>query len=365
MIKFDMTTLFLTSMHTVRKFLKAVIVLIIVLWLFFFGIIIYAVITDFKPEEKITITESGSPSIINDSTELTVLTWNIGYCGLDEDMDFFYDGGSKVRTPKSIFERNFDAVSDFLKRNDSIDFIFLQEVDRKSKRSYRMDEYAEIEKLLSTGSSQFAVNYDVFFVPVPPSSPMGKVFSGISVMGEAVPSSSVRYSFPGEYGFPKQLFMLDRCFMVNRYPLASGRELILINTHNEAFDPGDIRRAQMEYLKGFILDEYGKGNYIIAGGDWNQSPPEFHPEFLDNKVNKYQMMLEADFLPVEWTWSYDNNTPTNRSVTYPYNPSVTTTTVIDFFLLSPNIESVSVNCIDLGFKNSDHNPVILKAKLKP
>jgi hypothetical protein len=74
-------------------------------------------------------------------------------------------------------------------------------------------------------------------------------------------------------------------------------------------------------------------------------------------------MLESNYLPSEWKWAYDNTVPSNRTVSAPYNPATTSTTVIDFFLLSPNIESLAVKCIDLDFRNSDHNPVILKAKL--
>lgn len=351
-------------MYTVKKILKAIIALIITLWVAFFGLIGYALLTDYKPEEKIIISEDDKPSALNDTSDITVLTWNIGYCGLDEDMDFFYDGGTKVITPREKFDENYTSVRDFLKANDSLQFMFLQEVDRKSKRSYKTDEYIGIESSIKTASSQFATNYDVFFVPVPPSEPMGKVYSGIAILGKTTPSSSIRFAFPGKYGFPKQLFMLDRCFLVNRYPLSNGKELLLINTHNEAFDPGDIRKAQMEYLKTFLLDEYSKGNFIIAGGDWNQTPPDFKPDFKKNEVNEGQMMLNSDYLPADWTWSYDNTIPSNRTVIAPYNPSETTTTVIDFFLLSPNISSVSVKCVDLGFENSDHNPVILKAKLK-
>lgn len=351
-------------MQTLKKFLKFIIILIIVLWVLFFGIIIYAVISDYKPDEKTIIAENPTPSVPGDSLGISLLTWNIGYCGLDREMDFFYDGGTKVRTPEPVFRENFKAVSDFIKSNDSIDFILLQEVDRKSKRSYKLDEYSAIEEKLSKSSAQFATNYDVFFVPVPPSDPMGKVYSGISVFSNYVPSSSVRYSFPGNYGFPKQLFMLDRCFIVNRYPLKNGRQLLLINTHNEAFDPGEIRRAQMEYLKKFMLEEYASGNYIIAGGDWNQTPPDFTPEFVSNKVNSMQMAIKHDYLPAEWTWVYDNTTPSNRTVTAAYNPEVTTTTVIDFFLLSPNVSKLAIKCINLNFANSDHNPVIIRAKLK-
>ena len=237
-------------------------------------------------------------------------------------------------------------------------------MDRKSKRSYKLDQFISIESELKNYSSYFAANYDVFFVPVPLTSPMGKVFSGISVLSKSEPSLSTRYAFPGIYGFPKLLFMLDRCFLVNRYPLTNGKELIFINTHNEAFDPGDIRKAQMDYLKIFVHDEYKNGNYVIAGGDWNQCPPDFTPAFKENQVNTAQMVISSDYLPSDWKWIYDNTIPSNRTVIAAYDPSTTTTTVIDFFLLSPNIQEISVKCINLNFENSDHNPVIMKAKLQ-
>jgi endonuclease/exonuclease/phosphatase family metal-dependent hydrolase len=159
------------------------------------------------------------------------------------------------------------------------------------------------------------------------------------------------------------LFMLGRCFMVNRYILKNGKEIVLINTHNEAFDPGEIRKAQMEYLKDFITEEYKKGNYVIAGGDWNQCPPGFTPAFKGNRVNTEQMAINDDFLPSGWKWVFDNKTPSNRSVVTAYDPPATPTTVIDFFLLSPNVVPVSVQCINLDFENSDHNPVRIKLRI--
>jgi exonuclease III len=38
--------------------------------------------------------------------------------------------------------------------------------------------------------------------------------------------------------------------------------------------------------------------------------------------------------------------------------------VIDGFIVSPNVEVLSVQTIDLDFKNSDHNPVKLTFALK-
>ncbi len=350
-------------MNIIKKVIKALLVLVLFIILVFAGIIVYAIISDYKPEEKTIVFNSNKPDILNDSLEISLMTWNIGYCGLDRDMDFFYDGGTKVMTPEKNCLENLEAVKKFLRSNDSIDFFLIQEVDINSKRSYHFDEFDTLSKVLEDYHPFFATNYKVFFVPVPPASPMGKVLSGIALFSKHQPSSSVRYTFPGQYGFPKQLFMLDRCFIVNRYPLKNGKDLVLINTHNEAFDPGQIRKAQMAYLKEFLLSEYSKGNYIIAGGDWNQSPPDFKPQFSGNQVNKDQMMMTSDYLPPEWKWVYDNSNPSNRTVIAAYDPATTTTTVIDIFLLSPNVKGISVNCINLNFENSDHNPVRVKVRL--
>jgi len=351
-------------MKILKKILTAVEIIIIVLVLGFIGLIVYALISDYKPEEKETIAQSDNPSILQDSISITLLTWNIGYAGLDKEMDFFYDGGTKVITPEANCRENIAEIGNYLKKNDTIDFIILQEVDRKSKRSYKIDEFADISEKLTGYKSFFAKNYDVFFVPMPLSNPMGKVVSGIATFSKYTPGSSVRFSLPGDFGFPTQLFYLDRCFMVNRYKMTNSKELVLINTHNEAFDEGDIRRAQMEMLKGFIINEYNSGNYIIAGGDWNQCPPGFKPAFQENQVNTAQMVMESDYLSTGWIYVFDPESPSNRSVVAAYDPSTTTTTVIDFFILSPNLEPVSVKCLNLGFEYSDHNPVIVQVKLK-
>jgi endonuclease/exonuclease/phosphatase family metal-dependent hydrolase len=351
-------------MDIIKKILKFILVLLALFVLCFAGMIVYALISDYKPAEKIVISENGSVAALPDSADITLLTWNIGYCGLDNKMDFFYDGGKKVFTPKENCVANLAAAERFITGNDSIDFIFIQEIDKAGKRSYNINEYDSLKKQMASHRGFFATNYDVFFVPLPPKSPMGKVYSGLATFSKQVPASSVRFAFPGQYGFPKQLFMLDRCFLVNRYPLAGGKELLIINTHNEAFDKGNIRKAQMAYLKEFILKEFSKGNYVITGGDWNQTPPDFNPEFAANTPDSTNMVIPSDFLPAGWQWLYDNTNPSERSVVTAYDPKTTPTTIFDFFLISPNIEAVSVKCVNLNFENSDHNPVIIRVRLK-
>jgi len=358
-------------MKTLKRILKIFLVIFAILITGFAALIIYAIASDFKPDDKELIAQPGNPSMLNDSANFSLMTWNIGYAGLDKDMDFFYDGGTKVITPEKNCLENISGIEDFLSNNDTIDFMLLQEIDRKSKRSYRIDEYEKIASSLSGHKSFFAKNYDVFFVPTPPSKPMGQVESGVATFSKFTPESSTRYSLPGDFGFPTQLFYLDRCFIVNRYKIENGKELVLINTHNEAFDEsGDIRKAQMARLKEFVLNEYNSGNYVITGGDWNQYPPGFEPVFSGNKaftgqIGNFNLVgIESDYMPGDWKWIYDPATPSFRTLLAAYDPATTPTSVCDFFLVSPNIESVSVKCHHLGFANSDHNPVIIQIKIK-
>jgi len=326
-------------------------------------IILYAVMSDYKPAPETLVFETETPSVLIDTNEFNVLIWNIGYCGLSKDMDFFYDGGKMVRPDKETVLKNLDAVNAFLTDNDTIDFYLIQEIDKKSKRSYKIDQFEIFNNLLKNYDGYYGKNYDVFFVPVPPVEPMGKVDAGLATYSKFVPKNSIRHTFPGNYAFPKGLFMLDRCFLVNRYMLANGKELLIINTHNSAYDDGTLRKGQMEYLKKFLLAEYEKGNYIVVGGDWNQSPYGLNHTYENPFDMENNSVIEENYLSDDWTWFYDNSVPTNRRVTTPYFEEATLTTIIDFYLLSPNIKGITIKGIDLNFENSDHNPVLAKFKL--
>ncbi|MDF1550254.1 MAG: hypothetical protein P1P88_20675 [Bacteroidales bacterium] len=347
-----------------KKILKILGYIILFLALAFAGLILTAVITDYKPELTTLVAEKEKVQNLPDTLEFTIVNWNIGYCGLDKSMDFFYDGGEQVRPPEINVHKNLAGVVNFLKSQDSIDFFLLQEVDKKSKRSYRIDEYDSIASQFTNYQAYFGTNYDVFFVPTPPTNPYGKVVSGLMSLSRFEANIVVRHSFPGNYGFPKGLFMLDRCFLVKRFPLENGKELLIINTHNSAYDDGSLRKGQMNYLKSFLLDEYSKGNYILVGGDWNQCPPKIKKDIPGYVFDNDDFSeINEDYLPSTWKWIYSENLPTNRRVMKPYDQKTSPTTIIDFFLISPNIENISITNIDLGFQFSDHQPVKAKFKL--
>ncbi len=330
------------------------------------SVVALAVLTDWQPKgisRLIPVGQSGKQSLVPDT--LSFYTWNIGYAGLGAEMDFFYDGGSQVRASRELHAKYLEAIAAFLASSDSVDFFLLQEVDSASDRTYGTDEYTKCRESLPAFASSFAKNYDVNFVPVPYTNPMGKAHAGLSSFFRYPAVSADRHQYPGELPFFQRLFLLDRCAQVLRFEAKSGKQLVVINTHNTTYDDGEVKELEMEYLKIFFLEEYNKGNYVIAGGDWNQCPPFFDPRRLGMGDNSgcEGFTIPAEILPEDWIWVWDPEIPSNRKLDEVYNPETARLSWIDFYVVSPNVRVLRCHGVEQGFAFSDHHPVFLKIAL--
>lgn len=324
--------------------------------LYLAGVIVLALVTEYRPEplSPADILHS-APSETVDKDELVLYSWNLGYAGLGAKADFFYDGGSQVRSPRDEVRANLDAIKTEIATWQDADAILLQEVDVRSKRSWHFPEMKELVEMaqgLGLGTL-FAKNYGVRFVPRPFLEPMGGVESGIMSLLRWQPSEALRISYPGSFPFLLRLFFLKRCILLTRTPW-QGRELVLINTHNSAFDDGLLKVQEMAFLRSLLLDEHQKGNFVIVGGDWNQLPPG---KSHQPGSGQEEMPIAPDFPAPGWHWMADLKQDSNRSLRAPLVPGKTATTTLDFFLISPNLRPLEVKTLDLGFAHSDHNPV--------
>ena len=344
-----------------RKFLRYLIMIFGIFSLSFAVFILWITLTDYKPPKVLKLDIEGE-GIEETVSELTILTWNIGYAGLGAEMDFFYDGGKSVRPPKELVESYLKGILEFLKNVDA-DLILLQEVDKDSDRTYHIDEVSKISQIFPNYAKSFAINYAVKFVPVPITKPMGKVLSGQMIIGKYRPIISERYALPGKFPWPKNLFMLDRCFVLWKLKAPENKEWVILNIHNSAYDEGGIRKKQLDFIKDFIVEEYRKGNYVVVGGDWNCIFPNVSFE-TKQKRPKWYVDMPDDWIPEGWKLAYDPKIPTNRSVDSPYEEGKNFVTVIDGFLVSPNVKILEVKGIDLKFKYSDHNPVMIRVKAR-
>jgi endonuclease/exonuclease/phosphatase family metal-dependent hydrolase len=329
--------------------------------------LIYITVADYRPQERETIKiRNNAISLPSIKKEFSFLTWNVGYSGLGKDMDFFYEGGKRVRPLKTEFSNYLQGIKTFLSTMDSVDFIFIQEADVHSKRSYYTDEVTEFEKVLPQRCALFAKNYDSKFVPLPLGEPMGRVVSGILSLTKYRPDSALRIDYGTRFSWPKQLALLKRCFMVMRYHLSKDKDLVIVNLHNSTFDTdGGLRKKELKKLNAFAQSEFSKGNYVIIGGDWNNNPRGFNfASIISGDIAKaVEPPIDSTFLR-GWRFAFDGVAPSNRDVDMPYQKGKTKTTIIDFYVVSPNINIDLVHTLFTGFSFSDHQPVFMKVTLK-
>ncbi|GAB4427412.1 MAG: endonuclease [Bacteroidia bacterium] len=352
-----------------KTLLRSLLIVVLVPLLYLGSVIGYAMLTDYRPTQPEALPIGGDAPMPQAYDTLTFVTWNIGYAGLGAGADFFYDGGKTVRMPQDSVQAYLQGIQETMDQLDfayQIDHWMLQEVDRASRRSYRIDQTVAIAEQLPDWSWSFAPNYDVKFIPIPLMRPMGKAYAGQLSLSRFRPTEATRYPYTGSYDWPTYLFFLDRCFLLQRYALADGRQLLVINTHNSAYDDGTQRAQQMEQLAGVLREAQAAGHLVVAGGDWNQSPSGFRgvgdlPVRTSSLEARFQ--VAADFPAAGWQWAYDPLVPTNRDLDKAFDPAKTPRTILDFFLVSPGIEVLEVRGIDLGFRHSDHQPVLLRVRL--
>lgn len=194
----------------------------------------------------------------------------------------------------------------------------------------------------------------------------GKVEAGISTFTKYDMTSSQRIQLPIPFSWPMSLFNLKRCLLVNKMPIeGSDKQLVTINLHLEAYDNGEGKAKQLKMMMDVMKEEYEKGNYVIAGGDFNQT-------FSNIDYQKYPKIGEW-VCPVidvasypDFTFKMDDTHPTCRSLNKPYKDADKSNFqyyMIDGFIVSNNVSINNIETIDLDFKNTDHNPVSMKISL--
>lgn len=317
----------------------------------------FLLLTEYRPGdiEEVEIT-SASRELTGPGEELSILTWNCGYCALGENADYYADGGSSVYTAdKERVLSNLDGIVRAAGEM-SPDVIFFQEVDWNSARSSYVNEIIAMNNKLYTDyereyTSAYAYDHKVSFVPWP-IPPIGKVQSGLLTFCALRAHSAQRVRLPGKIMWPVRLVSPKRCLLVERVLLKStDKELILINLHMDAADNEEDKEAQMARLQEIIDKETEKGNYVIAGGDFAQT---FSSAQAAESGGGLQYLM-------------DSAVPTRRSLERPYADADKENFryyILDGFIVSSNIEVKSCSTKDLGFVCSDHNPVLMKCTLK-
>jgi endonuclease/exonuclease/phosphatase family metal-dependent hydrolase len=322
-------------------------------------------VREFKPDEVVTLnryrnlTENEHPS-----ENIKIITFNMGYGNLNKDADSFLDGGTEVRSgDKKTVMQNFSGIKEKL-MSEKADVYFVQEIDENSTRSFGINQRENLANSIK-GDSAYAQNYLCDFVPFP-LPPIGKVDSGVMTLTDFKMINAERIALPCPFSWPVSTANLKRCLLVSYHDIeGSSADLVLVNLHLEAYDNGEGKIAQTKMLWEILEREYAKGNYVIAGGDFNQMFPGTEEKYPIFTADLWKPgVLEESALPEGWQYVFDGSAPTCRLLNKPYDEETSQHYVIDGFIISPNVELVSAETLDCGFEFSDHNPVLMEIKLK-
>lgn len=349
------------ALKLILKTLGIIVGLILLAVILVFG---YLTIVEYKPKNVEPLEIAAGTRKVNLGDSLSIMSFNIGYAGYDKDEDFFMDGGKTVRQDSSkAIEANLSGIASIIGEKNP-DACFIQEIDFDSHRSFYINELAYLESALGKKMT-FAYNLNVDFIPYP-IPPIGKVNSGIATMTDLEVREASRYQLPCPFKWPVRIGNLKRCMLEERIPVGdTGKELVLLNFHLEAYDDGEGKVAQTAFLYDKIAEEYAAGNYVIAGGDFNQTfDGVTNPEILYPEDWMPGYLLSED-LPEGFSFAVADNVPTCRSLAREYVDLETSQTyIIDGFVVSDNVQVNSIEVCDYQFEYSDHNPVLLNVVIR-
>lgn len=360
----------------------------------------YILISYYRIEDNfvLEIDSASTLDAVNTNEEYSISTYNIGFGAYSQDYTFFLDSGynadgkevtgyySTARSKEEVLFNTNGAIDTIKALNP--DFLLFQEVDTSSTRSHKVNQYEMIKKSFNSYDSTFALNFHTAFLPYPLYDMHGKVEAGLATLSKYQIASSIRKSFTVATDLSK-LFDLDRCFSVSEINVSNNSKLVIVNVHMSAYDEGGvIRKAQKDELNRFLQEVYSKGYYVIVGGDYNHDLLTYNPEY-DYSIDKmpfkdYTTMLKPDWLqmffnsdstvdlPSGFKVCASDNAPTCRDASVEWLKGYSYVTCIDGFIVSDNVEVMYSETIvtsngSLGvdhFAYSDHDPVVMKFKLK-
>jgi endonuclease/exonuclease/phosphatase family metal-dependent hydrolase len=208
---------------------------------------------------------------------LEVMSWNVQYLA-GKDYVFWYDlldgSGPDERPSPAAIDATFDEVVRVIEDEDP-DVVLLQEVDDGASRTDGEDQLA---RLLGEVGATYPCHASAWywkaaFVPHPRI--MGSVGMKLSTISRYRIDDATRYQLAQ---MPSDLltrqFDIRRAILETRLPVAGAADLVVLNTHLDAFAQGTDTMQQQVARTRDLLDELTAAEEPwVIGGDFNLLPP--------------------------------------------------------------------------------------------
>ena len=307
---------------------------------------------------SIALVGTAEPRAAGDS--LRIVTWNVGYGSLGAGADFVADGGTSIRAlDRRSIVTAAHAVGKTLAHLDT-DLVLLQEMAGAGFATRGVDVTAGVLRPLNGYRTASWEDFATTLLPPPL-----RISHGMMTLARVAAPQCTAHPLPQEPGF--RLGMLKKHYgaLVTRIPLADGREWTIMNIHLSAFDDGGaVRARQVAAVLKMAQAEYRRGAHVVVGGDWNMRlTATSFPHETETKYLSWIHDFPRETVPEGWAFGLDPSVPSVRTLHRPYEAGVNYVTIVDGFLVSPNVAIERVETTDLGFRHTDHHPVLASLRM--
>ena len=270
---------------------------------------------------------------------VTVMSWNLS---------FGYGPRASASHPprpsRAALDQRLESLAAFLKNNGA-DILLLQNLDFRSDRSHRVDQFDTLMRAGNYAYGVRAVSWSRRFVPLP-LKPWGQ-WLGQVVAGGAILS---RYPICGhlvnEYPGRKEKDFLDSAFRHQRFSqrariCAGDSQFFVINSVFEASTPEEHEKESAS-IERFVVDSREEAPVLAVGGTL-QGPTAGHHAAIRPPQHLIDIFAKgAPGLPSELTRTYPTVNPTSRP---------------DFLFIDDRVRLGNAAVMHLAGTMSDHYPV--------
>lgn len=304
-----------------------------------------------KPQD---VTREAAPQPLPAAGEtLDILTWNLGYAGLGAGSNFAVDGGTDYFPPsRTAVRENVAGIEAFLQGQDA-DVVLVQEIAQGGPVNYWINLRGRVDRAFRERERIFYADFKTRLLPWPL-----RMVHGQAIYSTRAVDNTDLVSLPAENS---GILGVRRRYGA---PVIRTGNWTIASVHLAAFDDdATVRTRQLRELLAWAQGEYESGRHVVLGGDWNLQLVETDfPNTTEERFLFWLFPFPDDALAEGWRIAADPSTPSVRTNERAYRPGENYTTIIDGFIVSPNVSVESVRGFDLGFAHSDHQPVRVRVR---
>lgn len=240
------------------------------------------------PVEEVAADCRGAQATLRVGEPVTVVSWNLQYAA-SREQQFWYDDGDAVFPAADAVARTLEALAAGLDTMNP-DIALLQEVDRDSRRTGRIDQLPAYAATFDAPCAITAPYHRSAFVPTPgPTEFLGRVDMHLATLSRFPLTHATRTQLPMlQESALRRAFNLKRALLVAEIPVEGlDQPLAVATTHLSAFSRGDgTLERQVAVLSEWMAARPAGQPWVLAG-DFNLLPPGDDPSRLGKDAGLY------------------------------------------------------------------------------